>query len=185
MKKTFFQNLFMLTATVIMLAFSGCSKSFEIKSSAFKNDERIPDQYYYVNPNTPERLNISLPLSWANPPAETKSFALLVHHSHRAHWAVFNIPVDCRSFAEGASGKNMPGGSVELINYFRTPGYGGMEPPGDGRQTHVYNAIIYALNTDEITINDPDVYKTVFDIENILAGKIIAQTEITGYAQIE
>jgi Raf kinase inhibitor-like YbhB/YbcL family protein len=94
------------------------------------------------------------------------------------HWAVFNIPANCNEIAENASGNNMPEGSIELNNQFRTPGYGGPEPPR-GSGTHGYIATLYALNTPEV--NDLDTYKSFAEINAILNGRIIAKAEIIGY----
>jgi|GEM_PF-3375497 len=180
------KNVFKILAmtAVFLLALSGCgkSKTFELQSTAFKNDERIPDKYYYGT----GRQNMSLPLNWVNPPKDTKSFALFIsNHNNRVNWAVFNIPAGCTSIAENASGSNMPDGSVEVTNITRTIGYSGMEPPGQRIQAHQYIATVYALNTDTIIISEPDVYKSINDLEKMLDGKIIAQAEIIGHAQLE
>ena len=54
--------------------------------------------------------NKSPALEWKNPPAGTKSFALLVHDPDAPsggagfwHWIVYNIPADATSLPEGAS----------------------------------------------------------------------------------
>jgi len=60
----------------------------EISSSAFKDGEKIPVQY--VMPGAGGK-NISVPLSWKNPPSGTKSFALSMVDPHPVaqnwvHW---------------------------------------------------------------------------------------------------
>ena len=184
MKKMFFKSLKMALAAVFLFALLSCGKTgtFELKSTAFNNGERIPGKYYYGA----ERENLSLPFNWVNPPAGTKSFALFIYnHNSRVNWAVFNIPANCTSIAENASSRNMPAGSVEVAGISRKIGYSGMEPPGQKTQTHQYYAVLYALNTDAITIAEPDVYKSLPDLKSILDGKIIAQAEINGFAQVE
>ena len=53
--------------------------------------------------------NKSPALEWKNPPAGTKSFALMVHDPDAPtgsgfwHWVVYNIPADATSLPEGAS----------------------------------------------------------------------------------
>ena len=153
-------------------------KTFELKSGAYKSNERIPDKYCHGN--IEGRQNISLPFNWINPPKDTQSYALIIHDPdgrNWIHWAVFNIPANCNEIAENASGNNMPEGSIELNNQFRTPGYGGPEPPR-GSGTHRYIATLYALNTPEI--NDLGSYKSFTEINAILSGKIIAKAEIMG-----
>ena len=163
----------------LLLVSAGCSKKrFELQSSAFKNSGRIPDKYCYGN--TEERQNISIPFNWTNSPNDTQSFALIIHDPdgrNWIHWAVFNIPPNCNEIIENASGNDMPMGSIELNNQFRTSGYGGPEPPR-GSGTHGYIMTLYALNT--AVINDLGSFKSYADIVSILEGKIIAKAEITG-----
>jgi phosphatidylethanolamine-binding protein (PEBP) family uncharacterized protein len=182
MKNWGFQTVVMVVAVLLLLTLPGCgSKEFELKSAAFKNDERIPDKYY--SGDEAERQGLSLPFNWVNPPAGTKSFALVVHHASRyVNWAILNIPANCTSIAENASGKNMPAGSIELLNFYRTSGYCGLESIGKG-SPHGYNAVLFALN-EVISFDDTGVYKTFSDIKMLLNGKIIAQTEINGIASI-
>ena len=171
-------------AALFLFSLSGCGKSkiFELKSAAFSNGERIPDKYYYG----PGRQNISLPFNWVNPPAGTKSFALFIYnHNSRTNWGVFNIPAGSASIAENASGQSMPEGSIEVTGISRAIGYSGMEAPGNKIQSHQYFAVLYALNTDTISIQDPEVYKSFPDLLKILDGKIIAKAEMKGLAQLE
>ena len=63
-----------------------------------------------------------------------KSFALSMVDPHPVaqnwvHWLVISIPADVISFEEGASGKKLPPGSVELKNSSGDIGYGGPQPP--------------------------------------------------------
>jgi len=163
----------------LLCALTNCAKkTFELQSSAFKSNERIPDKYCHGN--IEGRQNMSLPFNWINPPKDTQSYALIIHDPdgrNWVHWAVFNIPANRNEIAENASGNNMPEGSIELNNQFRTPGYGGPEPPR-GSGTHGYIATLYALNTPEI--NDLDGYKSFAEINTILNGKIIVKAEIMG-----
>jgi len=164
----------------ILLVLPGCSKDkkgFELQSAAFLNGERIPDKYCFGGIG--ERQNISLPFNWVNPPEDTKSFALIMYNLGCNHirWVVFNIPADCNSIAENASGKNMPKGSIELNNYRRTqPPYHGPEPePGD--MVFDYTAVLYALNT---VVDNIGGYKSYMELNEFLEGKVLAQAEITG-----
>ena len=109
----------------------------EISSSAFKDGEKIPIQY--VMPGAGGK-NISVSLSWKNIPSGTKSFALSVVDPHPVaqnwvHWLVINIPAQSISLEEGASGKKMPAGAVELKNSFGDFGYGGPQTPHRVRET--------------------------------------------------
>ena len=103
----------------------------ELSSTAFKDGEKIP--MHYVMPGAGGK-NISVPLAWSNAPSGTKSFALSMVDPHPVaqnwvHWLLINIPAKVTSLEEGASGKKMPHGSVELKNSFGEIGYGGPQPP--------------------------------------------------------
>src|ERR1700687_6135346 len=82
--------------------------------------------------------NVSPALSWSNPPAGTRSFALLMHDPEPPtgsgwwHWIVYNIPATVSSLPAGAGDpqKNLlPAGTVQGRTDFGTPGYGGAGSP--------------------------------------------------------
>ncbi len=86
----------------------------EISSSAFKDGEKIPIQYVMSGAGG---KNISVPLTWKNVPAGTKSFALSMVDPHPVaqnwvHWLVTNIPPNVTTTEEGASKKKMPSASA-------------------------------------------------------------------------
>ena len=66
---------------------------FELTSSVFEDEGNIPDLY------TCKGKNISPPLSFKNPPAQTKSYALVMEDLDTplgiiTHWVIYNIPAD-------------------------------------------------------------------------------------------
>lgn len=150
----------------------------EFSSSAFKDGAKIPVQY--VMPGAGGK-NISVPLSWKNIPSGTKSFALSVvdHHpvaQNWIHWLVINIPANASSIEEGASGKKMPPGSLELKNSFGEIGYGGPQPPR-GTGDHPYIFTLYALNADKLNLG---VNTSLSAFKKALEGKILGSTTLTG-----
>ncbi len=150
----------------------------EISSPAFKDGEKIPIQY--VMPGAGGK-NISLPLSWKNVPAGTKSFALSMVDPHPVaqnwvHWLVINIPASVTSLPEGASPKKMPAGAIELKNSFGDMGYGGPQTP-KGTGDHPYVITIYALNAEKLNLN---VNTSLAQFKKALEGKIIESASITG-----
>lgn len=179
MKKTLSVIFVAALAALLLLGLSGCSETFMLESTAFKNGERIPIKH--CRGYDGGRENISPSFNWVNPPADVQSFALIIHDSTSSrkwiHWAVFNIPANCSEIVENASGGNMPVGSIELNNQFRTYGYGGPEPP-KGAGEHTYIAALYALNT--AVINEVNGFMSFTELNSILEGKVIEKAEISG-----
>ena len=152
--------------------------NMEISSAAFKDGGKIPIQY--VMPGAGGK-NVSLPLSWKNVPPGTKSFALAVVDPHPiarnwVHWLVINIPSNLIILDEGASGKRMPPGSMELKNSWGDIGYGGPEPP-EGTGDHPYVVTLYALNVEKLDLK-PESSLAAF--KKAIEGKIIGSASITG-----
>jgi Raf kinase inhibitor-like YbhB/YbcL family protein len=100
-------------------------------------------------------------LEWKNPPAGTKSFALMVHDPDAPtggsgfwHWVVYNIPADTTSLAQGvgdAPGLNLPKGAVQGNTDMGKPGYVGPCPP-PGAPKHHYNFMLYPLKVDKLDV---------------------------------
>ncbi|HTK83425.1 MAG TPA: YbhB/YbcL family Raf kinase inhibitor-like protein [Bacteroidota bacterium] len=151
-----------------------------LSSPSFQNNTALPTKY--AHPGVTGGKNLSLPLSWADVPAETRSFAVSIIDPHPVarnwvHWFVINIPRDTHSLSEGASGTVMPPGSKELFNSYGEQGYGGPEPPkGSGR--HPYVTTVYALSVDHLDLS-LNATRTAF--EQALSGNIIASAAITGF----
>lgn len=102
--------------------------------------------------------NLSPELSWSEPPAGTKSLAVLAHDPDAPtggagfwHWLVVDIPPDVRGLkrdAGHASGKNLPAGAKQLETDFGDKAYGGPCPPPG--KPHRYVFTVYALKTEKI-----------------------------------
>jgi Raf kinase inhibitor-like YbhB/YbcL family protein len=152
--------------------------NMEITSTAFKDGEKIPIQF--VMPGAGGK-NISVPLSWKDVPQGTNSFALSMVDPHPVaqnwvHWLVINIPANATSLEEGASGKKMPPGSVELKNSFGEIGYGGPQPPkGTGDHPYVFN--LYALKVEKL---DLGANSSLSSFKKALEGKTLGSATITG-----
>lgn len=103
--------------------------------------------------------NISPALKWTGAPADTRSFALLVHDPDAPtggagwwHWVVVNIPASAAGLAKDAGktdGSNLPAGAVQIATDFGNPGWGGPCPPV-GDKPHRYNFTLYALKTEKL-----------------------------------
>lgn len=168
-----------LAAGLVTAASAQGGFAMELKSSAFADGGKIPQQY--VMPGAGGK-NLSLPLTWSGAPAGTKSFALSIVDPHPVarnwvHWLVINLPGDADALEEGASGKKMPPGAVELHNSWGKPGYGGPQPP-PGTGDHPYVVTLYALNVPKLDLK-PDTNLAGF--QKALEGKTLSTARITGY----
>jgi Raf kinase inhibitor-like YbhB/YbcL family protein len=112
--------------------------AFTITSKSFKDGERLPTKMAGNNKQNPNCVgdNVSPQLSWANPPAGTKSYALLMFDPEGrppggvSHWVAYGIPVSVTGFEEGEVSKQTEkyvGGKslMNLPHYF-----GPCTPPG-------------------------------------------------------
>jgi len=149
-----------------------------ITSPAFSDGGRIADKHVMQGIGG---KNISIPLQWEDIPSGTKSFALSIVDIHPVarewvHWLVINIPSNVNSIPEGASGKNMPAGCMELANSFGGMGYGGPQPPR-GTGDHPYVITLYALNVEKLPLS---FNTSLSDFKKSLIKKILATASITG-----
>ncbi len=151
----------------------------QLTSSAFQDGGKIPARY--AMPGAGGR-NVSIPLGWTGAPKGTRSFALSIVDHHPVarrwvHWLVIDIPAGAGSLGEGASGRAMPAGAVELRNSFGSAGYGGPQPPG-GSGSHPYVITVYALNTDRLSLGTNTGLSTFL---GAIDGKVLAKATLTGY----
>jgi Raf kinase inhibitor-like YbhB/YbcL family protein len=174
--------VFLITGVFLLLLAMVSSygeQAMKLSSTAFADGGKIPVPN--VMPGAGGK-NVSLPLTWSDAPAGTKSFALSIVDPHPVarnwvHWLVINIPSDVHSLAEGASGKKMPPGAQELNSSFGDPGYGGPQPPR-GTGDHPYVVTIYALNAPRLDLGRAT---TLAAFQKALEGKVLASASITGY----
>lgn len=153
---------------------------FTVKSEAFADNGKIPATY--ANNGVSGGSNVSVPLSWSDAPAGTKSFTIIMYDLHPIannwiHWAIINIPAQTTALDKGASlTTGMPAGCTELNNTFGTKGYGGPQPPA-GSGDHQYRIIMYALNTEKLSFSNTS---TVASFKQAIQGKTLGQAQLTG-----
>lgn len=122
---------------------SGASSSatgLTIESSAFKDNEMVPERYSCKGSNTPP------PLNWGGTPLSAKDVAIIVTDPDApggvfVHWIVTGLPLTAGG---SISGKLPPGAKAEK-NSADQAGYTGMCPPAG--QTHTYIFEVLALKT--------------------------------------
>jgi Raf kinase inhibitor-like YbhB/YbcL family protein len=169
---------FLTAAILTIVGPSSAAFAMELSSPAFKDHGVIPA--IFARPAAGGK-NVSIPLKWTGAPEGTKSFALSIVDQHPiarkwVHWLIINIPPEITSIAEGASGRNMPAGSVEIRNSFGESGYGGPQPPA-GTGPHQYLITVYALKEAGIDLKSN---ATLADFHNAIKGKTLAESSITG-----
>lgn len=144
---------------------------FRLSSPAFADGKEIPAHF------TCDGGSISPPLAWTNPPADTKSFALVVTDVDAPdpkaplkpwiHWVVYAIPADVRGLDEGASRK-LPPGSRNGRSDWKTADYGGPCPPV-GKHRYVFE--LYALDLPPSNLGSPSRQALFSRIEPNVLGK--------------
>lgn len=141
----------------------------QLTSDAFKDRQPIPVQY------TCDGADQTPALHWSDPPAGTRSFALVIDDPDAPsgtfrHWGVFDIPASARSIGGGQRA------GTEVTNDFGKPGYGGPCPP-KGHGPHHYHFKLFALNTDKLGLSSD---AKVADVENAARQHAIAEGELVG-----
>jgi len=134
-------------------------------------------------PPTPARGPTAPPLAWADPPAATKSFALIVDDPDApdprapktvwVHWVVANLPAATRALPEAGP---LPPGAAEGLNDWKRPGWNGPCPP-IGR--HRYFFKLYALDAVLPRLDRP----TKAELESAMAGHVLAEAQLVGTYQ--
>ena len=148
-----------------------------VSSSAFQEGGEIPTKY------TCEGQDVSPALTWSEPPAETRSFTLIVDDPDApvgvfTHWVLFNLPADSRGIPEAVPTQaQLPDGSLQGKNDFGKIGYGGPCPP-PGRP-HRYQFTLYALD-QTLDLKAGASKKQALDA---MQGHILAQGRLTGTYQ--
>src|SRR5215831_17431918 len=117
--------------------------AFELKSTAFKANDAIPRNY------TCDGSDRSVPLTWTDPPAGTKSLALIADDPDAprgtwVHWVLYDVPATVKDLPEGLPAEEkLDNGATQGRNDFGKIGYGGpCPPPGP---LHHYHFKLYAL----------------------------------------
>jgi Raf kinase inhibitor-like YbhB/YbcL family protein len=151
--------------------------AFSIQSSAFSDGAEIPKQYTGLG------VDKSPPLTWSDPPAGTRSLALVVDDPDApdpaapkrvfTHWVLYNVPADAGGLEEGLDPSTLPEGTRAGINDFEQVGWNGPKPP-IGR--HRYFFKLYALDQELPELERP----TKRDLERAMQGHVLAETELVG-----
>jgi Raf kinase inhibitor-like YbhB/YbcL family protein len=148
------------TLALVFAATTAVGQTFQLTSPDFGPDKPLGEKFLFSGMGCAGG-NVSPALNWDNPPAGTKSFALMVHDPDAPtggagiwHWVVINIPASARSIEQGAGtadGSKLPPGSRPISNDYETTAWGGPCPP-KGHKPHAYNFTLYALGVEKIDL---------------------------------
>jgi Raf kinase inhibitor-like YbhB/YbcL family protein len=150
---------------------------FTLKTSTFRPGGDIPKQC------TCDGSDVSPALSWSDPPAGTKSFALIVEDPDApgrtfVHWVVYNLAPSTRQLAERVpKSDDLPDGGRQGVNDFPRTGYGGPCPPPG--KPHRYFFRLYALDAKL----DLKAQAHKLDVVRAMEGHILAEAELMGRYQ--
>lgn len=146
----------------------------DVTSTSFAEGADIPKQH------TGDGKDTSPPLRWSDPPAQTKSFALICDDPDAprgtwVHWVLFNIPGAARELPEGVpTTESLADGARQGVSDFGTIGYGGPAPPKG--KPHRYYFKLYALDT----ALDLPAGTTKQDLLAAMKGHIVAEGQLMG-----
>jgi Raf kinase inhibitor-like YbhB/YbcL family protein len=142
-------------AGILLLAgTANAAEPFSLTSSSFKDGTLLPKKMAGNNKANPSCVgdNVSPQLSWANPPAGTVSYAIIMTDPEGRgglgvdHWHAYGIPASVTSFAEGETGKPSDKFVGGIGTAKQTVYVGPCTPPGT--TPHHYTFILVATDLD-------------------------------------
>ena len=163
-----------LIAGLLLPAVAGAAE-FALSSPHLESGSMIPKVY------TCDKGNMSPELHWKNPPANTKSYALLgvAYDSPMGKiygWVVYNIPLDLDFFPAGM--KDYPSSVTVGPNSLGDSAYRGPCPPDS--HLHHYAFLLYALDVDNLDISAD---ATPPEVVHAIEKHTLAQAELKGNYQ--
>jgi Raf kinase inhibitor-like YbhB/YbcL family protein len=145
-----------------------------VSSPSFEEGGQIPEEY------TCDGRNISPLLNWSEPPAGTRSLALIMDDRDApggvfTHWVIFNLPAGSTQLVEAIpTDPELPSGALQGNNDLGHTGYGGPCPPPGS--PHRYRFTLYAV--DETLELGPGASRS--QVLQALEGHLLAQGQLTG-----
>ena len=146
------------------------NSSFVLRSSAVTNGGALPAEF------TADGSSATLPLIWRGAPAETKSYALIMHHEAldqtKWYWILYNIPAEVQSLPKNVKGVGTLGNnSVNERTEYAPP-----HSKGPGAKTYIYT--VYALSAPpQITVPSAEVNREV--LLGAMRDKVLATAELS------
>jgi Raf kinase inhibitor-like YbhB/YbcL family protein len=148
------------------VAASALAATFALSSPKLNPDGSIPKDY------TCDGKGASLPLAWTEPPAGTRSLALVVDDPDApkppfVHWLVYDIPARARGVDEGKT----PDGARQGTNSASRAAWA---PPCPPNGTHHYVFTLYALDAtiDAKSADEPALLRA-------MKGHVLGEAKMT------
>ena len=151
--------------------------AFQITTTAFRDRSSIPKRF------TCDGSDVSPALSWGDPPAGTRSLAIIADDPDApagtwVHWVLYDLPADTRKLPEGvAKDRELPNGALQGRNDFGKIGYNGPCPPRGSE--HRYFFKLYALDSK----TGLKAGATKSELERAMKGHVLAQAQLVGKFQ--
>ena len=151
--------------------------ALSLRSSSFPSQGAIPARH------TCEGEDVAPALAWSDAPAGTKSFALVVEDPDApdprapkmtwVHWVLYNMAASAGALPEAARAADLPAGTLEGTNDWKSTGYRGPCPPV-GR--HRYFFKLYALDVVLADLRKPSKAA----LEKAMHGHVIGEAQLMG-----
>lgn len=154
-------NKIMAAAFLSIVSAAGYAQAFELSSPDVPKKGMMPQDSVF-NGFGCTGPNISPALQWKNPPAGTKSFAVIMHDPDAPtgvggfrHWVVVDLPGNLSGIPKGASklGSDALLGGRQIATDVGAAGYVGPCPPvGTASKPHSYQFTVYALKVEKLDL---------------------------------
>jgi Raf kinase inhibitor-like YbhB/YbcL family protein len=155
--------------------------------AAFPDGGEIPVRFSQAAEGAAPGEGTSPAMSWANPPAGTRSFVLNMHDmdvarnrttDDQAHWLVWNIPATATGLPEGVpKGSPLADGSYQTSAtgpVYRGPGAGATGP------RHHYMFELYALDVVLDVRPGADAFETRASVLKAMQGHVLGKAVYGG-----
>jgi Raf kinase inhibitor-like YbhB/YbcL family protein len=151
--------------------------TLSLRSPSFADGAEIPIRH------TCEGEDLSPALAWSEPPAGTRSLALVVDDPDApdpkapkmtwVHWILYDLPPGATGLPEAVDRKDLPAGTRQGVNDWKRTGWGGPCPP-IGR--HRYFFKLYAL---DVVLGDRGAIAKPA-LEAAMKGHVLAEARLLG-----
>jgi hypothetical protein len=164
----------------MVLALAGCdgspreeSEAMELAIQAFASGKPVPARF------TCDGADLSPALQWSDPPAGTRSFALIVDDPDApggvfSHWGAYDIAASARGLDEGA-GNAAHAPFRQAQNDFGVQGYRGPCPPR-GHGVHRYRFKLLALDVVPLEVGPAP---RVGELERAAGAHVLGHASVT------